>query len=364
MKISFKPFIFIYLSFLVVSCNNDDIPNPSLTILEDKITCEYCFGDFGYIIEADNNELVISGGSQAYIFEWLNQNLELKQTIDFNPSGGILSIFFKNDDLLIGGVDDYGTGSVFIYEKKVDKWEMLKELTIGRDEDSFGSSIDMSAEYLVIGAYAPYIDEMGSWVNVDEGRIHIYKKSATGWELDSEFRAIDSHGGDRFGESIAIQGKYVLAGSCCVPTHIYQLEGEWEFLRTEPIYNSKIIHHNNNFLATNTMSYDSAIFTFKLKENGDFEYSTISFDYSEHERSGHGEILDMYESNSIFSLEMHNYCFTMEYFNNEWTNINKSEPDDNECYVMLGIEITENKIYMGGESYEEGWKDIVYIIDY
>jgi len=362
MKEFFKIPILLLVFSQLVSCNDDDIPNPSITIMDDKIECENC-NEFGSIIEADGNDLVVAGDKTVYIFEWQNQELNLTKTIDFDIRSGIWDVLIHDGLLIFSHPDADGTGIVYIYEKTINDWDKIQELTIGRKQDNFGNAIDMSANYLVIGADAPYIDAYNNWENKDEGRIYIYKKTGSEWTLDKEFKSQNSYGNDRFGSSIAIQGNYILAGSCCVPTHVYHFDGEWKFLRTEPINNGKIIHHDNNFLATNTMSYDSAIFAFTLKEDGDFEYSTISFDYSEHERSDHGEILDIYETKSIFSLEMENYCFTMEYLNNEWSNITKTDPEDNECWVMLGIELTEDKIYMGGES-KEGWKDIVYILNY
>jgi hypothetical protein len=54
----------------------------------------------------------------------------------------------------------------------------------------------------------------------------------------------------------------------------------------------------------------------------------------------------------------------MEYLNNEWTDITKTEPEENHSMVMIGLEITEDKIYMGGEDNDGYWKSYVYILDY
>jgi len=76
MKNFVKTVCSLLICILFISCsNNDEIPNPSITIMDGKIVSEY--GDFGYIIEAENTELVISGGDRAYIFEWQNQILAL-----------------------------------------------------------------------------------------------------------------------------------------------------------------------------------------------------------------------------------------------------------------------------------------------
>jgi hypothetical protein len=366
MKNFVKILILLNASLLLESCfNNDEVPDASLTIFDDKITCEYCYGDFGEIIEANGDELVITEGNTILIFKWENQDLIQTQTIDYGNTGsGINCVIFRDENLFIGHADTYGTGIVSIYQKGSDNWELIQELTIGREQDNFGNSIDLSNEYLVIGANAPWIDDIQDWQNKDEGRIYIYHKTSSDWSFYKEFKSQNSFGGDWFGSSIAIQGNYVLAGSSSTSLHIYENDGEWKFLRTEPIRTSKIVHYENNFLARNDASYENMLLAFTIDENANFEYSDFSFDFTNKELSGHGEILDINETNSIFSLETDNYCFTMEYQNSTWDNITEVNPAGNECWVMLGIEITEDKIYMGGESIEEGWKDIVYILDY
>jgi len=366
MKYFVKIFFLLNASLVLVSCfDNNEVPSASLSILDDKITCEYCFGDFGSIIESSGNEIVITEGNAIHIFKWENQELIQTQKIDYgNMGSGINCVLFRDGVLIIGHADSYGTGIVSIYQKMSDDWDVAQELTIGREEDNFGNSIDLNIEYLVIGANAPWVDDIQDWKNEDEGRIYIYKKSSSEWVMDKEFKSQNSHGDDRFGSSIAIQGNYILAGSGSTSLHVYQYDGEWKFLKTEPIKSNKLVHYENNFLARNDESYENMLSAFTLDENANFEYSEVSFDFTNQELSGHGEILDMYESKSIFALEMDNYCYTMEYQNSEWTDITKTDPEGNESWVMLGIEITEDKIYMGGESREEGWKDIVYILDY
>lgn len=351
MKAFTKFALLLILSFQIISCDNDKIPSPSIEIMEDKIVCEKC-DYFGSIIEADDDDLVVADAYHTiFIFERKNQELKLIKTIGFEVRSGIRSVLLKDGLLIFAHPDEDGTGIVYIYEKRLNDWEKIQELTIGRNQDDFGSSIDISDDFLVIGASAPY-------ANKDEGRIYIYKKTSSGFVLDSEFKSQNSHGGDGFGASITIQDNIVLAGGG-VPIHIYHYDGEWNFLRTEPLHTSKIVHHENNFVAKNSGGYDEMLYAFILNENGTYEPSNISFDFSNQELSGHGEILEIYGTTLLFALEMGNYCYTMEYLNNEWTNITKIEPQDNQSQAMIGLELTEDKIYVGGD-----FDNYVYIIDY
>ncbi len=355
MKAFTKISCLLILSFHFISCDNDKIPGPSIEIMTDKIVCEKCNG-FGSIIEADGNDLVVADlYNHVFIFEYQNQELVLNKSIGFEKQTGILSVVLKDGILLFSHPDEDGTGIVYIYEKRSSDWEEIQKLTIGRHQDNFGSAMDISDDYLIIGANAPYIDNLDSWVNTDEGIIYIYHKSSSGYVLERKFKAQDSHAADGFGSTVAIQGDIILAGGN-TPIHIYQYDGEWKFLKTEPLHTGNIVHYENKFIAI----ADIMFYAFSVDQNGDYTISNEPDDFIDQDFYEQLGIIEVYKNYLLF--ESHNYCYILEYLNNEWTNSRKIEPASNQCSNIAGIELTDDKIYMGGQG--DDYKDYVYMLEY
>ena len=105
------------------------------------------------------------------------------------------------------------------------------------DGADFGGGLAMNRQYLVIGASN---DEHSTLT--DAGSAHIYKYNETNGERDyyQQLTAYDPEDGARYGESVAIQGEYImvtsfysdapLLNSGCV--YVYRLNNStnlWEF---------------------------------------------------------------------------------------------------------------------------------------
>ena len=80
----------------------------------------------------------------------------------------------------------------------------ITPLTPG-NRDQFGEVIDISGEWMVIGA--PSNGE------VNKGYIEIWKQTATGWERKQKLQPAGLPNGARFGFSVAIHNDYIVAGA-------------------------------------------------------------------------------------------------------------------------------------------------------
>ena len=204
----------------------------------------------------------------AYIFRqegsgWIQQ-IKLKafdaEIDDYFGS----SVSISGDYAIVGAPwdDDY-TGSAYIFKRDGTGWTHQAKLTAGDGEvyDEFGTSVSISRDYVVVGAWgndnytgSAYIftredlpdgteqwteqailaagdgeedDEFGWSVSIsgddviigadgdDEytGSAFIYRRDGTDWNLQKRLTAGDADAGDSFGLSVSIDGDYAVVGA-------------------------------------------------------------------------------------------------------------------------------------------------------
>jgi len=78
----------------------------------------------------------------------------------------------------------------------------------GTAGESFGISVSISGDYVVIG---PDEDDIGP--NANQGSAYIYKRNGTSWIQESKFTASDGASSDFFGNSVSISGDYAIIGA-------------------------------------------------------------------------------------------------------------------------------------------------------
>ncbi len=104
--------------------------------------------------------------------------------------------------------DDY-QGAVNIYVKNGVAWDLQQKLT-GLDsvaEDSFGWSVAISGDTVVVGAY---LDDIAG---TDQGSAYIFTRNGTVWSQQQRLSASDAAANDQFGVSVAISGDTVIVGA-------------------------------------------------------------------------------------------------------------------------------------------------------
>ena len=108
-------------------------------------------------------------------------------------------------------------GCVYLRKKEKGKWVYQERITCPepRKDDSFGRSIAISDDYLVVGASSRnQVTSVGQWAR--EGAVYVYEHSDEGYVFKHELKSDKLEGDARFGEEVALGGDY-LAVICGYP---------------------------------------------------------------------------------------------------------------------------------------------------
>jgi hypothetical protein len=127
------------------------------------------------------------------------------------------SVSISGNYAIIGSVsDNVGgnpfQGSVSIYQLSGGTWVLMQKITdaTGAANDNFGSSVSISGNYAIVGAFH---DDVGA--NINQGSVSIYKLSTTGiWGLMQKITDTNGSAADAFGLSVSISDNYVIVGAC------------------------------------------------------------------------------------------------------------------------------------------------------
>jgi hypothetical protein len=126
-----------------------------------------------------------------------------------------LSVAISGDYAIVGANgDDIGAkndqGSAYLFVRSVSGWTFQTKLIAndGVATDFFGTSVAISGDYALVGAYS---DDVGT--NVDQGSAYVFVRSGTNWTQQDKLTAIDGAAGDYFGSSVAISGDYTIVGA-------------------------------------------------------------------------------------------------------------------------------------------------------
>ena len=139
---------------------------------------------------------------------WTETQKILSPNPQVNDTFGI-GVSVSGDDLLIGaqGVDQ-GKGAAYIYRKNPSgEWEFVQTLVASdaANEDYFGSSVSISENQLVIGAYGK---------NGEAGAAYVFEKNSQGiWSEVQKLTGNSSASNTQFGWSTDIQTDYMVVSA-------------------------------------------------------------------------------------------------------------------------------------------------------
>ncbi|QTA89975.1 tandem-95 repeat protein [Desulfonema magnum] len=140
------------------------------------------------------------------------------------------AVSISGDYAIVGAYgDNNNAGSAYMFKRADDKWKLNAKLTADTDEnkdkdifsnitviplelsphDYFGSSVSLSGEYTIIGAYGD--DEKGS----KAGSAYIFRLKNGTWKTEGDkLTANDGSANDYLGKSVAISGiNYIIGAS-------------------------------------------------------------------------------------------------------------------------------------------------------
>lgn len=124
------------------------------------------------------------------------------------------AVAINGDSIIVGDRgDNNNTGAIYIFELNsgTDLWEESQKIfaSDGNFNDQFGATVSASGGYFVAGA--SFSD---TFTNINDGAAYIYKYG-TNWYEVNKIVGIDesSYDSNHFGESVAINGDYIIIGS-------------------------------------------------------------------------------------------------------------------------------------------------------
>ena len=127
-------------------------------------------------------------------------------SISDTPGNVVAIVGAQSDD--DNGVDS-GSAYVYSYDPILRVWVEEQKLTAfdGAAGDSFGRSVSISGDILVVGTPA------GDGIVANSGAAYIYRHNGTTWLLEQKLLAFDGAFNDIFGGSVSINSDVVIVGS-------------------------------------------------------------------------------------------------------------------------------------------------------
>ncbi len=109
------------------------------------------------------------------------------------------------------------SGASYIFENNLGTWSQIQKI-VANDRavgDYFGTSVSISGDYAVVGAFAEDQDEAGLNTLNSSGSVYIlhYNSSSTIWEYEQKIVAGDRAANDNFGFSVSIDGANTIIGA-------------------------------------------------------------------------------------------------------------------------------------------------------
>jgi len=168
-------------------------------------------------VGASNRDEGGNGAGAVYLLEYdgntWNETAKLlaSDATEFDFFG--FSVSLSGDRLLVGAdrEDALGSnaGAAYVFDFDGTNWNETDKLLAsdGSADDRFGTSVDLLADRLVVGAY------LSDGAVVDAGAAYVFDFDGTDWSETARLAASDAGVGDRLGVSVSASDNRVLAGA-------------------------------------------------------------------------------------------------------------------------------------------------------
>ncbi len=175
------------------------------------------------VIGSAGQDANASNEGAAYVFikpssgwEDMTETLRLPASeIGSNSKFGT-SVAISGDNIVVGATGMNGAGAAYVYEKPSTGWIDILEPTAklnssdGVNADSFGSSVDISSDYIAVGALGD--DDNGS----SSGSAYVYEKPIGSWVDATETAKLTASDGVAFvlfGQRLSISNDVIVVAS-------------------------------------------------------------------------------------------------------------------------------------------------------
>jgi len=181
---------------------------------------------FGLSVGISGETIVVSasfdfiGGNalqgSAYVFvrsgaSWIQQ---AKLTASDGAAGDQFghSVAINGDTVVVGAKTDsvggqFSQGSAYVFVRNGATWTQQAQLIAsdGVQNDSFGQSVAISGDTVVVGSFGG--------PNINQGSAYVFIRTGTSWSQQAKLISNDGAVGDNFGIAVAISGDTVVAGA-------------------------------------------------------------------------------------------------------------------------------------------------------
>ncbi|HJW91607.1 MAG TPA: FG-GAP repeat protein, partial [Anaerolineales bacterium] len=125
-------------------------------------------------------------------------------------SGDTAAVGAHNADPDLGQGAIRGAGAVDVFARSTGAWAFQSRLTARNAAagDTFGASVTVDGGWLAVGAPGVDVEEQK-----DAGAVYIFRREGAGWKQQARLLAPDSAKEDSFGGSLALQGDTLVVGA-------------------------------------------------------------------------------------------------------------------------------------------------------
>ena len=160
-----------------------------------------------------------SGAGAAYVFtrsgtSW-SQQAELKASNAAANDNFGSSVALSGDTALVGAsfksvAGKQYAGVAYVFTRSGTSWSQQAELKASNAaaNDNFGSSVALSGDTALVGAYAKTVAGKHS-----AGAVFVFARSGTSWSQQAELSDPKASAGEWFGSSLALSGETALVGA-------------------------------------------------------------------------------------------------------------------------------------------------------
>jgi len=159
---------------------------------------------FGGSVSVSGDDILVGahGDNAAYVFT--KEGDTWTQQAKLQPDGDATSfgwpVFIDGDYALMGAWN-----SAYIFKRDGDAWSQEARLTPDNGESvGFGSPISLSGDHAIIGDYSD---------NGFAGAAYLFRRNGSSWEQQTKLFGSDTEANDMFGSSLALSGDYAVIGA-------------------------------------------------------------------------------------------------------------------------------------------------------
>lgn len=107
------------------------------------------------------------------------------------------------------------SGAAYIFVRDGETWLQQQKLVASdrEEDDRYGISVAIDGDYAVVGSYYENEDANGENTLADSGSAYIYKRDGATWSQQKKIVNADRESGDNFGISVDISGNYLVVGA-------------------------------------------------------------------------------------------------------------------------------------------------------